>query len=87
MKISCTTDTFMRTFGDEEGLRKIAEAGFDAVDFGMFKYPMRGELFASPDSDFESYFKGLREVMEQSGIYAEQTHSPMPSYTGDYAEY
>lgn len=86
MKISCTTDTFMRTFGDEEGLQKIAEAGFDAVDFGMFKYPMRGELFASSDSDFESYFKGLREVMEQSGIYAEQTHSPMPSYTGDEAE-
>lgn len=86
MKISCTTDTFMRTFGDEEGLRKLAEAGFDAVDFGMFKYPIRGELFTSDDAAFEKYFDRLRAVMEDAGIYAEQCHSPMPSYTGDAAE-
>ncbi|MFA6948580.1 MAG: sugar phosphate isomerase/epimerase [Eubacteriales bacterium] len=86
MKISCTTDTFMRHFGDEEGLRKIAEAGFDCVDFGMFKYPMRGEIMTSDDASYERYFRSLAAVMEECGIYAGQVHSPMPSYTGNDSE-
>lgn len=86
MRVSTTTDTVCRAYGDAEGLRRIASVGFDAVDFGMFKYPMHGELFTGPEADFERYFEDLGRVAADAGLAIGQVHSPMPSYTGDEAE-
>ena len=86
MKVSTTTDTMCRTYGDAEALRRIAAIGYDAVDFGMFKYPMHGELFTGPEADFERYFEDLGRVAADAGLLIGQVHSPMPSYTGEADE-
>ena len=86
LKVSITTDMMMRTFGDEEGLRKIARIGWDAVDFGMFKYGMHDELFTGSEADFAKYFERLGAVAASEGLIIGQVHSPMPSYTADAAE-
>ncbi len=86
MKVSITTDMMARTYGDAEALKRLADIGFDAVDFGMFKYDMHGELFSGPVRDFERYFEHLGQVAREAGIEIGQVHSPMPSYVGDDAE-
>ncbi len=86
LKVSMTTDFMMRTYGDAEGLRRLADIGFDAVDFGMFKYNMHGELFTGDVGAFEDYFASLGEVAKSAGLMIGQVHSPMPSYTGEPAE-
>jgi len=82
MRIGTITDFYVRKYGDAEGIRKLAEAGFDCMDYGFFHYPIRGELFTGPDEKFEDYFTHLGNVVEESGIGVEQVHSPMPSYVG-----
>lgn len=86
MKVSVTTDMMARTYGDAEALRRLADIGFDAVDFGMFRYEMHGELFRGPQADFERYFEQLGQVARDAGIEIGQVHSPMPSYVGEAAE-
>ena len=83
LKVSITTDMMTRTFGDEEGLKKIAAIGYDAVDFGMFKYGMHDELFTGSVEKFAAYFEKLGAVAANAGLAIGQVHSPMPSYTAD----
>ena len=35
MKLSTTTDTFFRLFGYEDGVKALAEIGFDALDMNL----------------------------------------------------
>lgn len=84
MKIGTSTSTFNRRFGDELTIIKLAEAGFDCLDFGFFHYPIRGEgeLFTGSDEKFQAYFTHLGEVAASADIEIRQVHSPMPSSTG-----
>ncbi|MCI6908462.1 MAG: sugar phosphate isomerase/epimerase [Clostridiaceae bacterium] len=86
MKVSVTTDEMARAYGDAEALKRLADIGFDAVDFGMFKYDMHGELFCGPQADFERYFESLGQTARDAGIEIGQVHSPMPSYTANPEE-
>ena len=83
MKIGSTTNYFMSKFGDVRGLEILAEAGFDALDYGLFKYPMEGPLFCGSEEDFVAYFSSIKAECDRLGLMVGQLHSPMPSYTGD----
>lgn len=84
MKISSTTFEIASTLGDEAALRILSEAGFDAVDFGMF-YKPNDEHFVKSEEEMKQYFTELRKKAEGFGIEIHQAHSPMTSYlyTGD----
>ena len=60
MLISSQTDFLARAYGDEQALRRLSAYGFDAVDFGMFHYPMNQDspLFWE-EGAFEVYFRSL----------------------------
>ena len=84
MLVSTQTDFFARALGDEQALRRIAAAGFDAVDFGMFHYPLKdGSPLFFEDGAFENYFRSLKSVADECGIQIGQVHSPFPSYLND----
>ncbi len=63
-----------RRFGHEEAIRKIAEAGFDAVDFSFYR--VRGEDGFLNRPDYLDYARHLRAVAEENGICIAQSHAP-----------
>ena len=87
MKISTSTGEMLNFFGDEEGIRHLAKAGFDCLDFGMF-YPESDWRFQLSEDDFLRYYRRLDEVVQECGIAVGQVHSPMVNYiyTGDESE-
>ena len=55
----------------EQAVDAIAEAGFDAIDFGLewgFKRVAQGQ-------DFEKVFTDIRKYVESKGIRIHQTHA------------
>ncbi|MBR6747850.1 MAG: sugar phosphate isomerase/epimerase [Clostridia bacterium] len=83
MKICVDTAPMVAKYGEAEALRRIADCGFDGVDFGMFHYDMDGELFRRSDEDFMAFFADLYEVAKSAGLEISQVHSPMPSWVTD----
>lgn len=84
MKISTSTFDILEHYGDAEGVRVFAEAGFQALDFGMF-YSIDDYRMKFTDAERVQYYTNLRKVAEDFGIEVYQTHSPMHPYlfTGD----
>ena len=86
MKISASTFSVLDSpnIGDEAGLILMAEAGFQALDFGFF-YLEKDPRFLMSDEEHEAYYKRLRAIADDHGIEVHQAHSPMPPYlyTGD----
>lgn len=84
MKISTSTDKLTKYYGDEVAIKKFAQAGFQALDFGMF-YPVDDWRFQLSEDEFIKYFSSLKTAALQNGIEIGQTHSPMVNYiyTGD----
>ena len=84
MLISSQTDFLARAYGDEQALRRLSAYGFDAVDFGMFHYPMNQDspLFWE-EGAFEAYFRSLGALAKELGLLIGQVHSPFPTYLAD----
>ena len=86
MKISTSTFSVLDSpnIGDEAGIILLAEAGFQALDFGFF-YLEKDPRFLMSDAEHEAYYKRLRAIADDHGIEVHQAHSPMPPYlyTGD----
>ena len=84
MKVGTSTGSLIQKFGDELAIIKLAEAGFDCIDFGCFHYSIHSadSIFNQSDDKFKAYFTHLGEVAANAGIEVGQLHSPMPSYTG-----
>ncbi|MBQ1263183.1 MAG: sugar phosphate isomerase/epimerase [Oscillospiraceae bacterium] len=79
MKISTTTGTLSRTFGEEKAIVMLAKAGFDAMDYGMSGDPYKG-VYAQ--KGFEKYAERLKTVADAAGIKFGQIHAhcPNPSF-------
>ena len=86
MKISASTFSVLDSpnIGDEAGLILMAEAGFQALDFGFF-YLEKDPRFLMSDEEHTAYYKRLRAIADDHGIEVHQAHSPVPPYlyTGD----
>lgn len=76
MKISTTTDTLARKYGDEKAIVKLAQAGFDAMDYSMFIHNEETGVFST--NDFEAYAKKLKGIADAAGIEFGQIHAQMP---------
>ena len=61
-------------FGDEEGIRRMARAGFDAVDY-TFNEMVNPNCIWNTDK-FQDYAKRLRTVAEENGLFFNQAHAP-----------
>lgn len=77
MKLSTTTDTFFRLFGYEDGVKTLAEIGFDALDMNLITC-IYDEEFS--DLNLEKMCSKLNNAAKESGIYFNQAHAPFPSY-------
>lgn len=77
MKLSTTTDTFFRLFGYEDGVKALAEIGFDALDMNLITC-IYDEEFS--DANLEKMCTKLLSAAKESGIYFNQAHAPFPSY-------
>ncbi|NLV92769.1 MAG: sugar phosphate isomerase/epimerase [Firmicutes bacterium] len=79
MKISTSTDYLFRRVGMEKGMRMYAEAGFGAIDYGMFHLTPDGEVFTKYSaSEFKEYFDNVRRTAHDCGIEVYQCHAPFP---------
>lgn len=86
MKISTTTSYMASIYGEKEAVKRLADIGYDGLDFGMFNYPMDSGLYAESAEAVYDHFAELYEVARHAGIVINQVHSQMPSYvTGDEA--
>ncbi len=84
MILSTQTDVIFRVFGEEEGIRLFAEAGFDAIDYSMF--PMSADDCHLNTGDVVAHAKHLRSVADSYGIKFNQAHAPFPCWrAGDEA--
>ena len=77
MKISTTTGTLMGMYGDEKALVKIANAGFDAVDYSMHRHDAHTGVYTG--KGFEKYAEKIKTVADAVGLKIGQIHAHMPS--------
>lgn len=61
-------------FGDEEGIRRMARAGFDAVDYTFNE--MVDPVCVWNTECFQDYAAHLRGVAKECGIFFNQAHAP-----------
>lgn len=84
MQISTTLSETTRRVGSPEGaLKLLADAGFDACDFGMWDYPWHGGIWDAPDAEFERHFTSIRNAARAVGIRIGQAHAPFPTTDAD----
>ena len=88
MKIGTSSNVLSTRFGDEAAIIKLAQAGFDCIDFGFFHYNVKSpdSIFNQSADKFKAYFSNLGDAAESAKIEIGQVHSPMPSYTGKATE-
>lgn len=77
MKISSTTGTLSRAFGEEEAIKMLARAGFDSMDYSMFIHDAEKGIY-NTDS-FEAYAKKLKAIADDAGITFGQIHAQIPN--------
>ena len=73
MLLSTTTDILEYRFGMNKAIDIIADSGYDAVDFSVF----RPEHYT--DVHDVGYYKELRKYTEDKGLFFNQSHAPFPS--------
>lgn len=78
MRVATQTEELGRLFGEEKAVRIIAETGFDAIDFSMFKTDE--EVAPVFGNDYENYANHLKHVAKECGVCFNQAHAPFPSY-------
>lgn len=80
MILSTMTGGISRKLGDEQAIKMLAEAGYDAYDFTFDAHAADSFIYTSDNVD---YFKQLRKLADSCGIACNQAHAPAPSSVGD----
>lgn len=95
MKLSTEIRSISRFVGEEDAIRLLAAAGFEAWDFSMFDmapysyaegrilsgdHPLQGE-------SYRTFAKRLGEVGRECGIVCNQSHAPFPTYCPEMLDY
>ncbi len=84
MRLITTTEKTAEIFGDEESVRILAEAGFDAIDWGFFE--MAGGEGIWCTDEWREHALRLKKLGEEYGIGFGQAHAPFPSSYGTEQE-
>lgn len=79
MKVSTSTSNIVVRFGIEKAMSIIGDAGFEAIDFGMFHLPPDGDAYTKWDkNEFAGYFKSVKREADKNGLEVFQCHAPFP---------
>lgn len=81
MKLSTQTHIMIDTFGQEEGIRLLAEAGYDAIDFSFFDLLEESSTWLQ--DDWRERASRLKAAAERCGITINQAHAPFHTSTGE----
>lgn len=79
MKISTSVFGVIRTYGLEAGLKMLADAGFEAIDYSITQNAIDWEddLFLDASSPaFAEHFKQIAKIVRDSGLEMYQCHAP-----------
>ena len=76
MLLSTSIAIYLHQFSPEETVDMLAEAGFTALDFGLFN-----ARYYAKDLDGR-FFTELRKKAEDKGLVFNQAHAPFPSGVG-----
>lgn len=74
MKIGISLDSYMRSTDIITGVQKLAELGFEALDFNFSDYSNPDSIFAK--DNWREVVENIKAVADQSGIVFSQLHSP-----------
>lgn len=85
MLISTLTDEVGGRISDQESVRMIAEAGFDAIDYSMFRMQNDDNILNTPD--YMSHILELKEMAESYDKFFNQAHAPFPTLRDGDEEY
>ena len=75
MKLVNLTDALADRFGDKEAVRITCEAGFDGIDYSLFKMQPENDILNLPDEERKALAYDLRNYAEKIGISFPQAHS------------
>lgn len=78
MKLVNLTETLADRFGDKEAVRITCEAGFDGIDFSMFRMN-RDDNDILNSSDYKNHVAELLNIANSYGVTFEQAHAPFPT--------
>lgn len=81
MKLAMPTEKLRERFEDIKAIEMIADAGFDAYDYSLFR--MRDENDILNTADYKTYMGKIADTARKCGIYCTQTHAPFPTSTDD----
>ena len=81
MIISTQTDVLAQRFSQEEAIRILAKAGYDAYDISLFSMLRDDDVFNS--DSYLDYTLKLKAIAQECGIVCNQAHAPFPSSKGD----
>lgn len=84
MRTSTESEVAAKRFGNERGVRILAEAGFDCYDYSMFTVK-RGQSLRS--HRYLADAQKLRRAADDCGIACNQSHAPFPSFKQGNARY
>jgi len=83
MRLSISTEPFSSRFSHEHSFRLIADAGFEAVDLGLFS-KKDVEWLSAPD--YLERAAKVKAALKRTGLIAGQVHAPFPSFIEDDAD-
>lgn len=78
MKLVNLTDALAERFGDKEAVRITCEAGFDGIDFSMFRMNQDDNDILN-SADCKNHVAEMLNIAKSYGVTFEQAHAPFPS--------
>ncbi len=81
MRLVTQTRQLAESFGDEECIRILAKAGFDAIDWTFFDMVSSQSIWNQPG--WKEHAQELKALGDHCGIAFSQAHAPFPSSKGE----
>lgn len=82
--VGISTTNLQAKFGDAEALRIAKSVGADAVDFNTSAYSLDyrkpESIFAKSDDEIYSYYRGLKKLADELGVFICQTHGRISGF-------
>ncbi len=75
MRIGTADGSYLSRYGFENGIRRIAELGYEGLDYQRF-CDTETPLFQKDTADFEKELVRQRKFIEATGLTINQTHGP-----------
>ena len=81
MRLSTQTHCLAEKFGDEQAVRILAEAGYDAIDWSFFNMFDDNDVWVR--EGWKEHAHALRKVGDECGIAFNQAHAPLGTSKGE----